>query len=47
MTENKFASIRLIDDKQKKVIVNICEDIINRNPTKDELKDLAKHLSTK
>lgn len=47
MTGNKFTSIRLTDDKQKKVIVNICGDIINRNPTKYELKDTTKHLSTK
>ena len=37
MTENKFTSIRLIDDKQKKVIVNICGDIINRNPIWDSI----------
>lgn len=48
MTEiiwSKFTSIRRIDGKNKEVIVDICGDIINRNPTKEELRGLKKHLS--
>lgn len=41
----KFKSIRLIDGKQKKVIVDICGDVINSNPTKEDLKYLRTELS--
>lgn len=50
MTENiwsKFTSIRQIDVKNKKVIVNICGDIINIYPTREELKCLRPELSKK
>ena len=50
MTEyryTKFTSIRLIDGKQKKVIVDFCGDVINRNPTKDELRGIEKYLSVR
>jgi len=38
----KFISTRIIYGKPRKVIVDICGDIINRNPTKEELKGLKK-----
>lgn len=47
MTEYTFISIRWIDGKQRKVIVDICGDIINRNPTKEELKGIKLELSRK
>lgn len=50
MTENiwsKFISIRRIDGKNKRVVVNICRDIINRDPTREELKGLRPELSKK
>lgn len=40
----KFTSIRWIDGKQKKVIVDICGNIVNRDPTKEELRDLRPEL---
>lgn len=49
MLENKwskFVSIRRrVDGKNNKVIVDICGEIINRNPTKEELKDLKPEIS--
>lgn len=47
MDKSRFTSIRWIDKRQKEVIVDICGDIINRNPTKKELKDLKKELPRK
>lgn len=47
MTESRFTSIRWIDGKQRKVVVDICGDIINRNPTKEELKGIRSELSKK
>ena len=47
MTESiwsKFISVRRIDEKQMRIIVDICGDIINRNPTKDELKGLKSEI---
>lgn len=38
ITENKFISIRIIDGKPRQVIVDENGKIINRNPTKEELK---------
>lgn len=35
-----YVSIRRIEEKQKKVIVDICGCIINENPTKEDLKGL-------
>lgn len=43
--ENRFTSIRLIDRKPKKVIVDETGDIVNRNPSKDELKCLEEEPS--
>lgn len=40
--EKTYTSIRLIDSKPKKVIVDESGKIINRNPIKSELKDLGK-----
>lgn len=45
MVEYRFMSTRWIDGKQKKVIVDICGDIINRDPTKEELKGIKPELS--
>ena len=45
MTEHTFTSIRLIDGKQRKVIVDLCKNIINNDPTNEELKDLKIYLS--
>lgn len=45
MTEYSFSSIRWIDGKQKKVIVDMCGDIINRDPTKEDLKCIRPELS--
>jgi len=50
MTENKwsrFISVRLIEGKPKKVIVDICGDIININPIKKELLGLKKEEDVK
>ncbi len=47
MATYEFTSIRRIDGKQKKVIVDICGDIINRNPTKEDLKGLNRQLSVR
>lgn len=40
-----YTSIRLIDSKPRKVIVNKTGKIVNRNPSKDELKGLNKHFA--
>ena len=48
MTEYKystFTSIRWVDGKQKKVIVDLYGDMINRNPTKEESIGIKKYLS--
>jgi len=45
MVEHKFKSVRWIDGKQRNVIVDVCGKIINRRPTKEELKDLRGELS--
>ena len=42
MTEDRFTSVRLIDRKPRKVIVDEIGNIINRVPTKEELSDLEK-----
>lgn len=50
MTENiwsRFTSIRWIDGRKRNVIVDICGNIINKNPTKEELKGLKIELSRK
>jgi hypothetical protein len=50
MTENiwsRFTSIRWIDGRKRNVIVDICGNIINKNPTKEELKGLKTELSRK
>ena len=50
MTKNiwsKFKSNRIVDGKPRNVIVDICGDIINRSPSKEELKGLKRHLSVK
>ncbi len=49
MTENvwsRFKAIRIVDRKPRTVIVDICGGIINRNPTKEESKDLKRYLVT-
>lgn len=43
----KFKSIRWIDGKKRNVIVDICRNIINRDPTKEELKCTRPELSRK
>ncbi len=45
MTNYVFTSIRWIDGKQKKVIVDICGHIVNRNPTKEELIGIRPEIS--
>lgn len=40
MIESRFVSTIIVGGKPRKVIVDICRDIINRNPTKEELKSL-------
>lgn len=47
MIDYRFTSVRWIDGKLKKVIVDICGDIINRNPIKEELKNLKRFLSVR
>ena len=42
---SKFISVMCTDGKNRKIIVDICGDIINRYPTKDELKCLKSHPS--
>lgn len=42
---SKFISIRCLDGKNNKVIVDICGEIINRIPTKEELKGLKLEIS--
>ena len=37
MTENKYKSTRIVDDKARKTIVDENGNIMNRNPTKEEL----------
>lgn len=41
MTENKYKSTRIVDGKARKTIVDENGNIINRNPTKEELKGLS------
>ena len=45
--ENKYISVRWIDGKKRKVIVDMYENIINRSPTKDDLKGLEELPSKK
>ncbi len=47
MTETYRFTTRWIDGKQKKVIVDICGDIIDKNPIKEDLKGLGRYLSTR
>lgn len=44
--KNKYTSVRLIDGKPRKVIVDENGKIINRNPSKEELKSLEKEQYT-
>lgn len=39
---SKFKSTRIVDGKLRKAVVDICGDIINRNPTEEDLKGLKK-----
>lgn len=43
---SKFYTIRIIDGKPRKVIVDICGNIINNNPSHEELKQIKRHLDT-
>ena len=45
--ENKYTSVRWIDMKKRKVIVDVYENIISRDPTKEELKGLKEIPSKK
>ncbi len=47
MTENRYTSIRYIDGKVRNVIVDETGKIINRNPSKDELKELEIYVNIK
>ena len=47
MSEYRFVSTRIVDGSSRNVIVDICGDIINRNPTREELKDLRPELLKK
>lgn len=40
---SKFKDNRIVDGKLKKIIVNVCGDILNKNPTKEELKKLRSY----
>lgn len=42
-----YKSIRIVDGKPNKVIVDKNGDIINRNPSKDDLKDLENEIAKK
>lgn len=42
MVEKKYSTYRLVDGKVRQVIVDENGKMINRNPTKDELKDLER-----
>lgn len=42
---SKFKSVRIVNGKQKSVIVNICGEIINNNPTKEDLKNVKPEIS--
>lgn len=42
---SKFKSVRIVNGKQKSVIVNICGEILNKNPTKDDLKNIKPEIS--
>ncbi len=44
MTENKYTSTRIIDGKPRIVIVDETGKIVNRSPSKDELKGLEKEI---
>ena len=41
MVEKRFTSVRLIDGKPRKVIIDEIGNIINRNPTKEDLLGLG------
>ncbi len=43
---SKFNTIRIIDGKPRKVIVDICGNIINNSPTDEELKQIKRHPDT-
>ncbi len=47
MTDNKFISVRLIDGKPRKVIVDKSGNVVNRSPTEGELKGIKKELYKK
>lgn len=40
---SKFRTDRIVDGKPRKVIVDICGNIINNNPTDEELKQIKKY----
>ena len=40
---SKFSTIRIVGGKPKKVIIDICGDIINISPTDEELKQIEKY----
>ena len=42
MKEDRFTSTRIIDGKPRKVIIDENENIVNRNPSKEELKGIEK-----
>jgi len=42
--QSKFKTTRIVDGKLRKVIVDIFGGIINKNPTKDELKELKPYI---
>ena len=43
---SKFKVDRIVDGKLKKIIVNVCGDILNKNPIKEELKKLRRYPDT-
>lgn len=47
MTENRYKSYRFVDGKARWVIVDENRDITNRNPSKEELKELEKESHQK
>ena len=44
--ENRFTSVRIINEKPRKVIVDRDRNIISKNPSKEELKGLEKEPYT-
>lgn len=44
---SKFKTIRIIDEKLRKVIVDICGDIINRSSTNEDMKSLKQHITVR